>query len=195
LGTYTRRFQKGISLLILGGIKEVAPRLQTQIRVKGAAYVKGHPQQNTNGKKMKTIPHISLKKTQTSFEEAQIISSKQAADYIKQFYFDDIEIYESFFILLLNNANKTIGYAKISQGGVAGTSVDIRIIAKYAVEALATAVILAHNHPSGNLSPSQSDKAMTNKIKEGLKILDIQVFDHVILTVDGHYSFADSGLL
>ena len=120
---------------------------------------------------MGTIKLFELKKIQTEFPSEKITSSDQAANFIRRFYFDDIEIFESFFILLLNQANKTIGYAKISQGGISGTVVDVRIIAKYAIEALATSVILAHNHPSGNLTPSQSDITITEKIKAGLKIL------------------------
>jgi DNA repair protein RadC len=138
---------------------------------------------------MKNIKLFELKKIQTEFPSVKITSPDEAADFIRQFYFDDIEIFESFFILLLNQANKTIGYAKISQGGIAGTVVDVRIIAKYAIESLAVSVILAHNHPSGNLKPSQSDLDITQKIKAGLKILDIKVFDHLILSADSFYSF------
>jgi DNA repair protein RadC len=144
---------------------------------------------------MKTIKLFELKKIQTEFPAIKISSSNEAANFIRRFYFDDIEIFESFFILLLNQANKTIGYAKISQGGIAGTVVDVRIIAKYAVESLAVSVILAHNHPSGNLKPSEADLTITKKIKEGLKILDIKVFDHIILTADSYYSFEDEGNL
>ena len=141
---------------------------------------------------MGTIKLFELKKIQTEFPSEKITSSDQAANFIRRFYFDDIEIFESFFILLLNQANKTIGYAKISQGGISGTVVDVRIIAKYAIEALATSVILAHNHPSGNLTPSQSDITITEKIKTGLKILDIKVLDHLILTADSFYSMENN---
>jgi DNA repair protein RadC len=144
---------------------------------------------------MKTIKLFELKKIQTEFPSVKITTPDQAADFIRQFYFDDIEIFESFFILLLNQGNKTIGYAKISQGGIAGTVVDVRIIAKYAVESLAVSVILAHNHPSGNLKPSEADLTITKKIKAGLKILDINVFDHIILTADSYYSFENEGNL
>ena len=144
---------------------------------------------------MKTIKLFELKKIHTEFPAIKISSSNEAANFIRRFYFDDIEIFESFFILLLNQANKTIGYAKISQGGIAGTVVDVRIIAKYAVESLAVSVILAHNHPSGNLKPSEADLIITKKIKEGLKILDIKVFDHIILSADNYYSFEDEGNL
>lgn len=144
---------------------------------------------------MKTVSQFQLKKIQSDFPSEKITSSKSAADFIRQFYFDDIDVFESFFILTLNNSMKTTGFAKISQGGTSSTVVDIKIVAKYAVDSLASHVILAHNHPSGVLTPSQSDIALTTKVKEGLKFLDITVADHVILTADDYYSFADNGIL
>lgn len=146
---------------------------------------------------MATISNLELKakKTPSNFEKVKIISSNDAFKVIKQFYFDDIDIFESFFILCLNRNNQTIAYAKISQGGVAGTVVDIKLIAKYAIDCLASSVILAHNHPSGNLKASNEDLAITKRIKEGLKTLDIQVLDHIILTSDGYLSFSDEGIL
>ena len=146
---------------------------------------------------MATIANLELKakKTPSNFEKVKIISSNDAFKVIKQFYFDDIDIFESFFILCLNRNNQTIAYAKISQGGVAGTVVDIKLIAKYAIDCLASGVILAHNHPSGNLKPSPEDLAITKRIKEGLKTLDIQVLDHIILTSQGYLSFGDEGIL
>jgi DNA repair protein RadC len=138
---------------------------------------------------------VSLKKEKSDFPRCKVTSSKDASDYIRQFFYDDIEIFESFFILLLNRANNTIGYAKISQGGIAGTVVDVRIIAKYAIESLCSGVILAHNHPSGNNQPSKEDINITQKIKEALKLFDVTVLDHVILTADNYYSMADEGVL
>ena len=142
---------------------------------------------------MTTIKLLELKKLQSNFPAEKINSSQTACDFIRQFYGDDLEIFESFFILLLNRANKTIAYAKISQGGVAGTLVDIKLIAKYAVESLASGVILAHNHPSGNLTPSPQDKLVTKKCVEILNLMDIKVMDHLILTADSYYSFIDNG--
>jgi DNA repair protein RadC len=146
---------------------------------------------------MDTIANLELraKKTPTNFEKVKIVSSKDAFKLISQFYFDDIDIFESFFILCLNRNNQTIAYAKISQGGVSGTVVDIKLIAKYAIDCLASGVILAHNHPSGNLKPSPEDIKITERAREALKILDIQVLDHVILTSDGYYSFGDEGII
>lgn len=134
-----------------------------------------------------------LKKNNTEFKNMKITNSQESANFIRQFYSDDIGIFESFFILMLNRANYTIGYAKISQGGTCGTVVDIKIVAKYAVDSLANSVILAHNHPSGTLSPSSQDLEITSKIKQGLALLEIQVLDHIILTEENYYSFADEG--
>ena len=138
---------------------------------------------------------LQVKESNSSFQKSKISSSKDSYHYIKQFYGDDISIFESFFILLLNRQNNTIGYAKISQGGTAGTVVDVKIIAKYAIDTLASSIILAHNHPSGNKRPSDSDRTITNKIKEGLKVFEIHVLDHIILTEEDYYSFADDGIL
>lgn len=142
-----------------------------------------------------TLPRFEIKSVQTDFPSVRISNTSTAADFIRQFYGDDIFIFESAFVLLLNNSNNTIGFAKISQGGITGTVVDARLVAHYAVNSLATSVILAHNHPSGNLNPSETDKQLTNKIKEGLKLLDISLLDHIILTGASYTSFADSGLL
>lgn len=141
----------------------------------------------------KTIKLYELKKIQSEFPKLRIRSSADAAEFIRQFYSDDIDIFESSFILLLNRANDTIGYAKISQGGITGTVVDPRLVAKYAVESLSPCVILAHNHPSGNLTPSGADKDLTDKIKKGLKLLDIDLLDHIILTNESYYSLSENG--
>jgi DNA repair protein RadC len=125
----------------------------------------------------------------------KITSSRDAADYIRNFYQDDIYIYESVFILLLNRANQTIGYAKISQGGISGTVVDIRIILKYAIESLASGVIMAHNHPSGQLNPSPQDIQLTKKLREAMLWMDISLLDSLIVMPDNYYSMADEGII
>lgn len=141
------------------------------------------------------MPEITLKKVKSDYVKCKIQSSKDAFSCIKQFYYDDLHIYESFFILLLNIANNTIGYAKISQGGVSGTVVDNKLIAKYALDSFASSIILAHNHPSEGVQPSQSDLKLTRKIKDAMEILDIKVLDHIILGEEIYYSFADEGVL
>jgi DNA repair protein RadC len=92
----------------------------------------------------------------------------------------------------MNRANKVTGYAKISQGGVCGTIVDKKILLKYVVDSLASGVIIAHNHPSGTLSPSDADIKITKELKELCKLVDSTLFDHLILTVESFYSFADN---
>ncbi|WP_395076305.1 JAB domain-containing protein [Flavobacterium sp.] len=142
---------------------------------------------------MKTIPLYELKKIQSTFPCEKITNVDESAKFIKRFFKDDIEIFESVFILLLNNASKTIGYAKISQGGITGSFVDVRIVCKYAIDSLATGVIIAHNHPSGKLIPSESDIYITKRLKEALNIIDVSLLDHLILTYDGHYSLQENG--
>lgn len=142
------------------------------------------------------ICQYSLKKNEVEIKKVKISCSKDAADYIRGFYHDDIGIYESFYMLLLNNANNTMGYVKISQGGITGTLVDVRIMLKYAIEALATSVIIAHNHPSGNRNPSEADKQLTKKVKIAMEQCDIKVLDHIIIVPDNgdYFSFGDEGL-
>lgn len=103
--------------------------------------------------------------------------------------------HEEFWVLYLNNANKVIAKYQLSKGGMTGTVVDVRIIFKSALESGAVAIVLCHNHPSGNLKPSEADKEITKKIKTAGKSLDINVLDHVIVTQNGYYSFADEGIL
>lgn len=103
--------------------------------------------------------------------------------------------YEEFWIIYLNRKNKIIGKEKVSSGGITGTVVDNRIIFKNALDRLATSIVLAHNHPSGNLTPSVEDIKLTQKLKEGGKLLDILILDHIIISHNGYYSFADDGKL
>ena len=103
--------------------------------------------------------------------------------------------HEEFWILYLNNSNKIIQKYQMSKGGLTGTLVDARLVFKKAMEIGATAIILAHNHPSGTLNPSQADKQLTNKIKIAGETLDVKVFDHLIITSEGYFSFADENEL
>jgi DNA repair protein RadC len=102
---------------------------------------------------------------------------------------------EEFKVVILNRANKVLGIVQISRGGIAGTVADPKLIFAAALKGCASSVILAHNHPSGNLTPSQADIQLTGKLKEAGKFLDLPVLDHVILTQESHFSFADEGLL
>lgn len=108
---------------------------------------------------------------------------------------ETIGFIESFKILLLNRAHRVIGAYEVSSGGMCGTVADPKIIFIAALKTCATSIILAHNHPSGNLTPSDSDLQLTQRIKHGGLLLDIQVLDHLIITEDHYFSFADEGLM
>ncbi|TRO65710.1 RadC family protein [Christiangramia sabulilitoris] len=103
--------------------------------------------------------------------------------------------HEEFWIIYLNNSNKVIEKFQISKGGITGTLVDVRITLKKALEVGAVSIILAHNHPSGNLKASEADKQLTNKLKTAAESLDIKVLDHIIVTEKSYLSFADEGML
>ena len=103
--------------------------------------------------------------------------------------------HEEFWILLLNRSNKIIEKRKISQGGISGTVTDIRLILKCAIEMLASSIVLFHNHPSGNLQPSESDIHITRKLKESSEIMEIKLLDHIIIAGRRYFSFADENLL
>lgn len=119
-----------------------------------------------------------------------------AVNLLKSIWSEDIlEYKEEFYILLLTRANKVRGYHKVSEGGSSGTLVDPKMIFSVALKSNSCAVILAHNHPSGNTRPSQSDLDLTQKLKEGGKLLEISVLDHIIITSDDYYSFADEGVM
>jgi DNA repair protein RadC len=144
-------------------------------------------------KAYETTPRFRLTSNATAFPRVHIDGAHTAQQFIRQFYSDDISIFESMYILLLDRSHHTIGYAKISQGGVAGTVVDRSIVAKYAIESLASAVILAHNHPSGNLNASEADLQITKQVKEGLSLFGIHLLDHLIITETAYNSLADAG--
>ena len=102
---------------------------------------------------------------------------------------------EYFYVLYLNRNNQLLGCHQISKGGFTGTVIDVRIIYQIALKACATSILAIHNHPSGNLSPSDADQQITQKIKEAGRLLDIQLLDHLIITSEKFFSFADEGML
>ena len=108
---------------------------------------------------------------------------------------NDVDYCESFYVILINRGNKVLGVNKISMGSVSGTVADPKKIFQVALKANSSAVILCHNHPSGNTRPSMTDKKITEKCKEAGKFLDLPVLDHIIVTRYGYFSFADDGLL
>ena len=131
--------------------------------------------------------------SQDVIERKKITSSNDAALILQQ-QIGDLPI-EEFWVMYLNQGNKILKTEQISRGGITQTSVDVRIIFKRGIELMATAMILAHNHPSGNLNPSDADRQLTRKIKEASNYLDIQVLDHIIVSQKDYFSFADEGLI
>lgn len=126
----------------------------------------------------------------------KINSSKDAADLFNQYWDQSkIEFVEQFKVLLLNRANKAIGMLTISSGTTTATVVDVKLIFVSAIKCNACGIIVAHNHPSGELKPSQADLKLTRKVSEAGKLLDLPILDHLIISREGHYSFADDGVL
>lgn len=141
-----------------------------------------------------------VKEIDITFREERLIfssirSSEDAYNFAKEVIGDGIEIQEHFVVLYLNHANKLIGYYKHTKGTINSTQVDVELIVATGLKILAKAVILSHNHPSGNTMPSEADKTITKKIKEGFKYFEVSVLDHIIATKNGYYSFADDGEL
>jgi DNA repair protein RadC len=133
------------------------------------------------------------RKESDSEEKPKITTSKDAFDQLKG---DLMDLpHEEFWVLLLNRAHRVTKKKRISEGGVAGTVADPKIIYKLALEELASGVVVAHNHPSGNLHPSQSDIDLTKKLKEAGRFLEIQLLDHLIIAGHRYFSFADEGMI
>jgi DNA repair protein RadC len=130
----------------------------------------------------------------TKSKQFRISGSSDAATLLKKYWSPEkIQFVEEFKVLLLNRANLATGLITVSSGTSTSAIVDMKLIFIAAIKSNASGIILAHNHPSGNLNPSESDKALTTRAKNSGKILEIQVLDHIIITTDGYYSFADQG--
>jgi DNA repair protein RadC len=140
---------------------------------------------------------ISYKDRILSDKWVKLNSSRSAAEFIyKQWDKNTIALHETFKVVLLNNGNKAKGIFEVSKGSITGTLVDIRVLLAVALKSLSVGMILTHNHPSGTLMPSASDKQITKKIKDAATLLDIKVLDHIIITPNADYfSFADEGLI
>ncbi len=137
---------------------------------------------------------ISYKPKYKASELPKVVTSGDAYDCLKD-VFPGLDYREYFYILCLNRNNKVLGYCQISSGGLSGTLADVRMIMQTALKSNACSIVLSHNHPSGNLIPSEADKDLTKKIREAGKLLDIPVLDHIILTSESYFSFADEGLM
>ena len=131
------------------------------------------------------------------FNLLPVITCSNDAEKIFRTQFDDgqIQYKECFYIALLNRSNKVLGITKISEGGISACYVDVRIILQAAILGNASGIVLCHNHPSGNLKPSEPDLQITKRIIESAKHLEFFIADHIILTKDSYFSFADNGLI
>lgn len=129
-------------------------------------------------------PHIKT--------ETVITGSSTAYNLLKEVWNDYITYKESFYVLLLNRANKVLGYNLLSLGGTSGTIVDVKAVLQLAIKCNAFGIIVAHNHPSGNTKPSIQDKQITNKLKNACNLIDIKLLDHLIVTEESFYSFSDN---
>ncbi len=128
-----------------------------------------------------------------ALEKNKITSSRSAFE-LMQPKIGELQ-HEEFWIIYLNNSNKVIQKNQLSKGGITGTLVDVRLVLKNALEVGATGLILAHNHPSGALKPSEADKQITNKLRKAAQSIDIKVLDHLIITEKAYFSFSDRSLL
>lgn len=137
---------------------------------------------------------ISYKSKIKAADRKKITTSKDCESILREVWnLETIEHIESSVLLLLNRNSQVLGWCKISSGGVAGTVIDKKVVFQLALNANASAIILSHNHPSGNLTPSNADIQITKEILKAGKLLDINVLDHVIITAEGYYSMEDNG--
>lgn len=142
------------------------------------------------------ISEISVSYSNNKSDKMKISSSKQSYDVLLACWsLSTIELQEEFKVLLLNRANQILGIYPLSRGGVSATVVDAKLVYSVALKCNASSIIIAHNHPSGNLNPSEVDKSLTQKLKSAGQFLDITLLDHLIVTKEGFYSFSDNGLV
>jgi DNA repair protein RadC len=154
--------------------------------------------ENTNVKSLLEVAEILLtyKSNVKPSLRPKVNASRDAYNiFLENWDSTKIELCEQFKVLLLNRSNKAIGIFEASSGSVTGTVADPKLIFASAIKANACGLIIAHNHPSGNLVASQADIALTRKIKEGGKLLEIPLLDHLIITTESYFSFADEGML
>ena len=142
------------------------------------------------------LPEICIKYKSGEFYKVKIRSSKDSFNVFKKLFDPDvIEWQESVIALFLNKANNTIGYYRVSIGGVSGTVIDPKIVFSPAILSGASAIILCHNHPSGDLNPSRADIKLTKKFNKGSKLLGLTLLDHIMISKDNYYSFADERII
>lgn len=141
-----------------------------------------------------TALEIGRRRASQEIPEKPVISKSQDAYLVLKNHLSDLRT-EEFWAIFLNQSNKVIHIAQLTQGGISQAIVDVRILFKTALDHFSTGIIISHNHPSGNLKPSTEDTDITKKIKEAGNMLSIQLLDHLIITQNSYFSFADEGLL
>ena len=141
------------------------------------------------------LPEIKLRFNKSRFDLGKVSSSDDAAGVLKRILGRRIETQEYMTALFLDRANNAIGFYRHTVGSTNASLIDLKMIAGLASKLLASGVILCHNHPSGSLKPSDADIRNTGKLRDALKLLDISLLDHIIVTRDGQYSMADDGIL
>jgi DNA repair protein RadC len=139
---------------------------------------------------------MELGRRRAGMQHAEKLPVKSSQTVFKLFHplLGDLD-HEEFWLLMLNRANRVLGRYKVSQGGLSGTVIDTRIILKKALDNLASSIIVCHNHPSGNMQPSEADVKITGKLKKAAEMLEIKLLDHVIIADKSYFSFADEGLI
>jgi len=142
------------------------------------------------------ISEIIVSYSSCKKEKEKVSNSKESYEVLLNSWNENIiELQEEFKVLLLNRSNQVLGVYPMSKGGVSGTIVDAKLVFSVALKCNASSIIVAHNHPSGNLSPSEADKKLTQKLKKASEYLDIKLLDHIIITKEDFFSFSDNELL
>jgi DNA repair protein RadC len=174
-----REAENSLQLLGRMGIEEL-------IRIKGVGPAKA----------ISILAALELGRRRAGMPPSEKIPVKSSETVYKLFYplMGDLD-HEEFWLLMLNRANRVLGRYKVSQGGLSGTVIDTRIILKKALDNLASSIIVCHNHPSGNIQPSDADVKITEKLKKAAEMLEIKLLDHVIIADKSYFSFADEGLI
>ena len=145
-------------------------------------------------KKQRSMPKMEISYSTSNVKKVTIKDSKSAYKcLLPLFNQNTIEYSESFYAIFLNRINNTIGWSEMSKGGISSTVIDCRELLSLALLSGSSGIILAHNHPSGNLQPSESDIALTHKLTLTAQLLDIKILDHLIISKQSYYSFADNG--
>lgn len=143
----------------------------------------------------KTVNEVTISYKRTTINSQKIHTSKDAFEFLKTIWSDEIDYCEEFIVLFLNRANNITGYKKISKGSDCGTVVAIKMILQAAILSHACSIIISHNHPSGNLRPSETDISISKQIKQASNLMDISLYDSIIITSETYFSLMDNGLI